>query len=301
MSPRHSHAAPTPTDDFKRIKGIGRAVAGRLHAAGLNTFAELGALTVEQLAALVPRRSASQLAEWLKRAQQLASPPRARAAASTPLRHEMFTMELQLDQSNQVTRTLIENAQHTIKDHWDEWDESRLIEFIAAHAKVKRPLPPAASAPREAAPVTPKADASPCRIELGEFQVEALTGEPGQRLQYARPGTHFMRAQLKFMVAGSEAQEAVARHSRYFAQVLACDLLTGQALVLASIQRQLGSAELLYRVPLEFATPPAGRYQLFGLVLLPEEELFGFTAGPRLTIIPWVPVPSAEALAEGAA
>lgn len=45
-------------DDLTKISGIGPAFARRLHDAGVSTYAELGAMTVQEV------RERTQLAEW---------------------------------------------------------------------------------------------------------------------------------------------------------------------------------------------------------------------------------------------
>lgn len=46
-------AVPAELDDFTRINGVGPVFAGRLKAAGINTFADLAALTPAEIAAII--------------------------------------------------------------------------------------------------------------------------------------------------------------------------------------------------------------------------------------------------------
>ena len=72
----------------------------------------------------------------------------------------------------------------------------------------------------------------------------------------------------------------------YFVQILACDLESGKATVLAADHQRLIYNLQIYTVELEFPTPEIGRYQLVGMVLLPNKDKVGVTLGDVLTVVP---------------
>ena len=78
---------------------------------------------------------------------------------------------------------------------------------------------------------------------------------------------------------------AAARPS-WFAHVLAHVPATGETTVLAAVQGELGPEGGDHHATLELTTPPAGRYQLLGVVVLADRRLLGSTVGPRLTVVP---------------
>jgi predicted flap endonuclease-1-like 5' DNA nuclease len=89
-------ASAAPLDDLQQIPGIGPAIARRLHAAGITTFAALAACSLSDLAAWTGR-STEQITRmgWVERARELAHPappaapaPEQKPAADTPAAEE---------------------------------------------------------------------------------------------------------------------------------------------------------------------------------------------------------------------
>lgn len=80
-----SAAPAVPSDDLQQIAGIGPAIARRLHAAGVTTFAALAACSLSDLAAWTGR-SAEQITRmgWIERARALAHPSPTAAPAPEP-------------------------------------------------------------------------------------------------------------------------------------------------------------------------------------------------------------------------
>jgi predicted flap endonuclease-1-like 5' DNA nuclease len=67
--------AKPQTDDLTEIKGIGPAIAERLNALGVRTFAELAAADPEELAEWIGRRpvTADRVREWIAEAKKRSS------------------------------------------------------------------------------------------------------------------------------------------------------------------------------------------------------------------------------------
>lgn len=68
-------AAPSASDNLEVINGIGPVYAGRLHSAGIQTFAQLAQLTPEQVRQFIgPVRSGNMIEpeHWIAEARQLA-------------------------------------------------------------------------------------------------------------------------------------------------------------------------------------------------------------------------------------
>lgn len=57
-------------DDLKAIKGIGPTYAGRLHEAGILTFADLASREAEDVAAISGARSVEDAQRWIEAARQ---------------------------------------------------------------------------------------------------------------------------------------------------------------------------------------------------------------------------------------
>jgi hypothetical protein len=149
MSSKHAHvqnsAMPIGFDDLKRIHGIGPGIAQRLHDAGLHTFAQLAALPVDDIAALlggIAGLSGKSIAaqDWTGQARTLAAQPPATdeaAAGATALvrqHYATFTVELLLDEANMVRRTHVTHVQGGTAETWAGWPADRLVDFFVQRA-----------------------------------------------------------------------------------------------------------------------------------------------------------------------
>lgn len=149
MSSKHSHVqnstVPMGSDDLKRIHGIGPGIAQRLYDAGLHTFAQLAALSSDDIAALlggIAGLSGKSIAaqDWIGQARTLATAPPAadetpsRATTAVRQHYATFTVELLLDESNLVRRTHVTHVQGGIAETWAGWPADRLVEFFTQHA-----------------------------------------------------------------------------------------------------------------------------------------------------------------------
>ncbi len=98
---------PSMADDFRKIQGIGPVVDGRLHKAGIHTYAELASLSPVKLAARIPGLSPGQIdgQDWIGQAWKLSSKKtKAKAHKKTTTlsvsrqHYENFTVEFLLDE-----------------------------------------------------------------------------------------------------------------------------------------------------------------------------------------------------------
>jgi hypothetical protein len=147
---------------------------------------------------------------------------------------------------------------------------------------------PAAASATEPQPAIPPAEArveeSPAdlRLEVTDMRpVEFPAGEKDKP-----PFIKRIRMQINFKLSGPAADPMINDRARYFIQVLACEWVTGQTTVLAADHQQLRSDTLSHTITVEFPPPKVGRYQLAGMVLLPDGETVGVTLGPILIIVP---------------
>lgn len=128
-------------DDFKRIKGIGPATERRLHNAGILTYTQLAASTPDQLVALLDGlvgMSAERVVQenWAGHATALAQ--QETAVPGNGHHYASFTVELLLDQQNEVRRTRVVHVQQEQhKASWAGWQASKVTAFISKHAELK--------------------------------------------------------------------------------------------------------------------------------------------------------------------
>lgn len=293
---------PKAIDDFKAISGISPAVERRLHTAGVHTYAQLAAMSPADIAQLLAGSGASigkiSRQDWVGKARALSAAKDAPAEETELVyrqHYAMFTVKLLLNEDNEVRYTEVKHVGSDGKDNWAGWNEPSLVQFFAEHAELKLPPQLPSPQPEEAAlaqssgmDVTRGATRveaqayTPLTIALTEvgldeveFQPQNGRGFPGRRL----------RANIAFDLAGDDAREAAAAESAYAVQALARQQ-TGQTTVLGIADGQLRADSLTYAASVEFDLPPVGRYQLFGMALLPRELVSGVKQGPAFKVVP---------------
>lgn len=145
----NNNPSPEVTDDFDNtIHGIGPAIERHLHQAGIGTFAQLAAKTPLELAALVPGRSAEQIAheDWTGQAREQAPVPIEAATKPgkvTPGNRQFdasFTIRLLLNEDHTVRYTQVVDNHNKAVEQWaDKWDEHRMIAIIRQGAALRLP------------------------------------------------------------------------------------------------------------------------------------------------------------------
>lgn len=207
---QHKVAANQRAEDLKQIHGIGPAAEQRLRQAGIRTLAQIAALSPDRLAALSPELSSRRIAQedWIGQARRLAhvqvrnlarkrAPPkkstkrRKRAAPRIERQHyATFTVELLLDESDNVRRTRCAHVQSGARGTWAGWIEAHLVSFVVEHARLRVPglSVPTSPSPPEAAltttatarpipPPTPKAAPTFAQVPKMETMSEELEAE----------------------------------------------------------------------------------------------------------------------------
>ncbi len=141
----------TQADDFKLINGIKSGIENRLHNAGITSYAQLIALSPDDIVAAVGTlvgMTADRVIkqDWIGQARQLES-QREQALAemqSDQSRAERqhyatFTLELLLGGENEVRRTRIMHIQGKAEETWAGWEQVRVIDFIISRAELRLP------------------------------------------------------------------------------------------------------------------------------------------------------------------
>jgi hypothetical protein len=199
-----------PADDFKLINSISWKMESRIQRAGISSYAELAAMTpeeiAEQLGNPIGLKERIRRENWIAQAQELAAlgkktePQALPNPARSSQRHETFAAELVLEADNQVSQTRLMHVPSGEEEQWDGWDERLLISFFinraglhfpTAAAPVELTLEAAAeplpdtgveAALAEDPPAIPPDDAKPEAInperDLSEINLEILAGEP---------------------------------------------------------------------------------------------------------------------------
>ncbi len=162
MDNNHSPPPTKPslkTDNFKLINGICPVIERRLYDAGILTFTQLATMPPGSVVPLVPGlaiRSADIITQqnWINQAHELAStltPTKSEHNAirsGTRQHYAMFTIELLLDEGNNVHRARVTHIQDKEEDIWVDWEETHLMNFIDRHAA----LPQSVSEPTHQVP-----------------------------------------------------------------------------------------------------------------------------------------------------
>jgi hypothetical protein len=176
-------------------------------------------------------------------------------------------VELAVDDEGQVRRSSVGPVGEANGGGRDIADgDGRLVRYFVEHVTLRDP---AGAAP-----------APEARLEVDELAFRELQGG-GPDGTADRVG-----AEVTFRVTGPDAAEVAAARPSWFAHVLAHVPATGDTTVLAAVEGELRPEGGDQHASLELTTPPAGRYQLLGVVVLADRRLLGSTVGPRLTVVP---------------
>ncbi|MDY7078659.1 MAG: hypothetical protein SXV54_17230 [Chloroflexota bacterium] len=152
MTSTGSPASDTVTPaNFERIVGIGPITERRLHDADILTFAQLGAMSPADIYAVVEGISGISIEiiaekDWSGQALKMVSesgPAESHPGAASRDRqhHAAFTVDLSLDEDNNVHLTRVGHVQSKDEVSWPGWDERRMIKFIVQHAALRLPSP----------------------------------------------------------------------------------------------------------------------------------------------------------------
>jgi hypothetical protein len=293
-------------DDFKRIPGIGPVIERHLHDCGILTYAQLAALTPQQIAEFVdhlPLLSVERIVrqDWPGRARDLArqaaAGDEAGERASAGQRYATFTVELLLDARNRVHRTRIVHLQDGAEQAWSGWSNDRLFTFFGAYAVVPDLIDsdvereamdnPSTEKPdpglSAAAPIPDKAPAEPEELvlELGNLLIEEGLLD-GTSAHYSDPG---LRAKLSFSLSGPSATQLIAHGAPYSISILACDTTNSFIALVGEHHDRLRPDQQVYGPIVELVPPHEGRFQIFGALLIAEAGLVKSTLGPVLHVL----------------
>ncbi len=140
------------TDDFKQIHGIGPGIENRLHNAGITTYAQLSALSSDEIVSLLGNLIGMTVErvnkqDWIGQAQKLQADreqalgelqrdeTRQSDLSRTERQHyATFTLELLLG-GDEVRRTRIVHIQSNAEETWAGWEEGRVFNFIVRCAE----------------------------------------------------------------------------------------------------------------------------------------------------------------------
>ena len=318
MASTHSHAVtaalPAGAEEFTLIKGIGPGIAGHLYEAGIHTFAQLAALSPAEVAALLPSfagLSAERISkqDWIGQARALASThereiveaPQETATLTGRQHYATFTAQLLLDEGNDVRRIRVVHIQTGVEKTWADWDGERLVRFLVEQAPLHLPptepalahepepaisLPttePVISHEPETEPPPPHELVTGLRLDVSEALIHEI---PLEQNASGPPFVKRIRAEVNFQLSGTAAEQIASGQPHYFIQLLACNLTSHQTAVLAADQGQLQPELLAYTATVEFPLPSLGHYQLFGMIMLPENNTSGVAFGPVLNVVP---------------
>jgi len=146
-----SEVTLTQSDDFKLIHGIGPGIENRLFKAGINSYAQLSALSPDEIVYAVGTLIGMSVdrvikQDWIGQARQLQLQCEQALAElpSDPFPFESqhyatFNLELLLGKENKVRRTRIMHIQNEVEEIWAGWDETRALGFIVTHAELRLP------------------------------------------------------------------------------------------------------------------------------------------------------------------
>lgn len=274
----HANESHGQADDFKLINGIKKGMESRLHASGVQRYAQLAALTPEEILARLgkaigytTRRIAEE--DWAGQAAALATQAEAlaeqaalatQAEADTGMfrqHYATFTVEVLLGEENDVRRTRMLHIQSDTEETWAGWDEQRLTRFISQNAHVNLVAQGVAERAIEdtRAPSETQAIPRPAPIsgwpQVREVAVIPVTGGHHRVVAERQP------FEIDLTVDLTEVHAASATGLAYHATAVAKDLGSGARLTLAGSQGTCAPGETT-SIQLNSQGLPCGTYRL---------------------------------------
>ncbi len=205
-------------DPFSEIHGIGPGIENRLHGAGLTTYQQLADLTPDQFAEIlkdVVGMTAKRIADqdWIGQAKKLAKEKKANPARNPddPRQHyELFSIELLLDELNQVRRTKVIHSQSKAEDTWAGWNAERVLNTIIQHADLMH---------------MPAKDAKEPQQQAIAARSQAAENRP-QTLDLSKPPVRgdLMLKDMEVLVEGLNRPARVVNHEQPYRVNLTLDL-----------------------------------------------------------------------------
>lgn len=305
-----SEPAIVQENDLKLINGIGPGIERRLHGAGIRTYAQLGAMTPAELVALIGKATVSAdritKQDWIGQArafaQQAAPAPAAaalneaavvgaqalaealadRAEPVSRQHYATFTVELLLDETNEVRRTRVVHVQEGGQEVWAGWEDGRLVSFFVEHASLRRQLSQERTI-EDFILAAPKYTTGDLLIEVDELLINDVFAEDRGR----EPGVATaLRCQITFRILGRAIEVISRERTPYFVHILANMPEMNRTTILGAVQGDLQPDTQEYATTIEFAPPDVGRYQLLATVVLAGCNTPGVALGPWLRVIP---------------
>jgi predicted flap endonuclease-1-like 5' DNA nuclease len=252
-------------DDLQQISGIGPAIARRLHAAGISTFAAVAACTPEELARHTGR-SAEQIVRmgWIERARDLALSSRAESqpAPETKEREDMVSEEpsilfaaILLDEEGEVGDVHLTTAGEIPP----EWNDQRVARFFME-----------AVAPADTTP-------SNIALHIDNPLIELIRAQPGKRNAYRLSANATVRIEgVDTVTAGVSAHLFL----------LAYNLDSHETHILNTASVSLAAGATGAPFTLDSDLPEVGYYQLVLAALIPEMHILTAVSGPPLRVTP---------------
>jgi predicted flap endonuclease-1-like 5' DNA nuclease len=252
-------------DDLQQIPGIGPAIARRLHAAGISTFAAVAACTPEELARHTGR-SAEQIVRmgWIERARDLALSSRAESqpAPETKEREDMVSEEpsilfaaILLDEEGEVRDVHLTTAGEIPP----EWNDQRVARFFME-----------AVAPADTTP-------SNIALHIDNPLIELIRAQPGKRNAYRLSANATVRIEgVDTVTAGVSAHLFL----------LAYNLDSHETHILNTAGVSLAAGATGAPFTLDSDLPEVGYYQLVLAALIPEMHILTAVSGPPLRVTP---------------
>jgi hypothetical protein len=136
-------------DDFKLINGIKRGIEKHLHAADIQTYAQLASLTPQKILSILGKGKGYSIRRiqeenWIGQARDLIPKNHQRKHVKRETirptirqHYENFTIELLLDEKNLARRTHIVHIQSGDADTWAGWEAQQLFNFIIRHTGMR--------------------------------------------------------------------------------------------------------------------------------------------------------------------
>lgn len=259
---------PPKSDDFEKIRGIGPNVAARLSSVGILTYGQLASLSpadamtlLSDITGLSTELISQQ--DWIGQATRLANPAPENTNSDDSTDYARFSLELRLDEDNEVQHTKIQHVQSKAEYLWDGWQAEKLVEAITKSAALRFKLKhPNSAAQNQLTDLKVTENTSTGVIHLQNLELSVSEGRPVSNL--LRYGENFnVYLSLDF----SEIADPEQSSFDYTAQIYARSLEGLPRQLLGEARGSLNPAQQI-RLKVAATTPPRGMYRLEATVVL---------------------------------
>jgi len=274
--------------DFKLIRGIGPAIEGRIHSAGITQYAQLAEMSPSELAIMfkdLTGLSENWIAkqDWIGQARKLAEKYPAvteieeEATSQNRQHYAVFTIELLLDETNAVRRTRVMHVQSQQEYTWAGWDDRRLVMLLVEKAGINAALSwgiaprPETELANNRSPIRGEAEGEAGDIggvdAAGQLRIQLLSIAPAGYDRSQVVISHDQPYDIHLTLDMAEVNLIRPSYNNYVVNIYSKSLRDGSKTLIAETQGNIERTDEI-EIVLKGSPLPVGTYRLEALAMI---------------------------------